>query len=719
MPEIIEGAITAATKNNLIRGVRGKPLTTAAAEEVTRQARELIQKAADRYEQDVAPGEVGAHGTASASADTPAAGRGPSGLLYGRVQSGKTAAMTMAAAVALDNGFRIVVVVTANNLALVRQTADRFKAVAGPRVFSTLKDLTGYEWDGQEGDLRQDLPQDGLVIVCAKDRMHLPAVIRLLQQLEAAAVPALIFDDEADAATPDTTLGARSAGRANAPPHESTTYRYVIDNTAPGQEGESLRETLPHHVFIQVTATPYVLFLQREDAPIRPSFVHVLEPGVGYCGGREFFESFDPTIQPAAPPIVVVPASEAQALLAARNSVPTGLANSCNFFLLAAAAHSLTLPNQRFPEKGYKHLSHTSPRTNQHDRVADLINGHVRAVRHLLREPNATEARTAFEAAYGELRRALGETTPALDRLLSVAANEISQAEVVRVNMQTGAPEFGPSYNFVVGGNILARGLTIDDLLVTYYLREAKTPQMDTVWQHARMYGYRAALMPYTRVYLPSHLATLFRQIHESEEQLRALLAEPENVARIPILTPGRARATRPAALESGVLQVYGGPVIKQIVPYYAVTDPASVGDSAQRIAAILQQSNVPLAESVREQRFRDAPLDVMKQIVQIIPIRDDDDGRWDTDAVLALLDATAEAYGQTVSFYVRPFEPGDNPNMRRVRGVLSGPEVTMAESRDRFVLALTYTGDATAPTAWYPTLIVPRGMPPHVFNPL
>jgi hypothetical protein len=719
MPEIVEGPITAGTKHNLIRGVRGKPLPSAAVDEVTRQARELVQKAVDRYDADVATGEVGAQGSASASTETPIAGRGPIGLLYGRVQSGKTAAMTMAAAVALDNGFRIVVVVTANNLALVRQTADRFKAVAGPRVFSTLNDLTGYEWEGQEGDLRQDLPQDGLVIVCAKDRMHLPAVIRLLQQLEAAAVPAFIFDDEADAATPDTTLGARSSGRANAPPHESTTYRYVIENTAPGQEGESLRETLPHHVFIQVTATPYVLFLQREDAPIRPSFVHVLEPGDGYCGGRLFFEDFDPGVQPALPPIVVVPASEAQALLAARSAVPAGLANSCNFFLLAGAAHSLSLPGERFPEKGYKHLSHTSPRTNQHDRVADLINGHVRAIRHLLRTPADAATLAAFETPYDELRRTLGDTAPPLNRLLAIAAEEISQAEVVRVNAQTGAPEFGPSYNFVVGGNILARGLTIDELLVTYYLREAKTPQMDTVWQHARMYGYRDALMAYTRVYLPSHLATLFRQIHESEEQLRALLADPDNVARIPILTPGRARATRPAAVEGGVLQVYGGPVVKQIIPYYAVIDPASVGDSAQRITATLRESDVPLTETVREQRFRDVPISVIKRIAELVPVREDDDGRWDTDAVLALLDATVETYGDTGSIYVRPFDPGDNPNARRIRGVLSGPEVTMAESRDKFVLALTYTGDGAAPSAWYPTLVVPRGMPPHVFNPL
>src|SRR5262249_44363686 len=148
--------------------------------------------------------------------------------------------------------------------------------------------------------------------------------------------------------------------------------------------------------------------------------------------------------------------------------------------------------------------------------------------------------------------------TPPLERLLAVAAEGIAQAEIVRVNAQTGEPAFGPTYNFVVGGNIMARGLTIDDLLVTYYLREARTAQMDTVWQHARMYGYRRELMPFTRVYLPAHLGALFRQIHESEEELRVLLTDMEAVARIPILTPARARPTRPGAIETGALRVYG-----------------------------------------------------------------------------------------------------------------------------------------------------------------
>jgi hypothetical protein len=490
----------------------------------------------------------------------------------------------------------------------------------------------------------------------------------------------------------------------------------VIENTAPGEEGESLRETLPHHVFFQVTATPYVLLLQREDAVIRPSFFYLLEPGDGYCGGAEFFENFDPNQQPAERPIVVVPRTEAQALLAARPNVPAGLASSCRVFVLAGAMHALTRDDRWFPPKGYKHLSHTSVRIDHHVRVANLIAKCVRTMRHELRRHQSQPTLEAFQSAYDELCTTV-PNPPTLPVLLEMASQGIGQTEVVRVNAQTGEPEFGPTYNFVVGGNILARGLTIDDLLVTYYLREAMTAQMDTVWQHARMYGYRADQMPYTRVYVPSHLGTLFRQIHESEQEQRTLLARSldGDIPTVPILTPDRARPTRPGALEAGALRIFGGD-LAQIVPYYLV--PQSADGSAAKIAQILRENGVPLDERARENRFREVALDLVKEIVGLVPIREYDDGRWDADAVIALLDATAQKYGERACLYARPFDPGDDVNARRVRGVLSGPEVTMSQAKRKFVLALTYAGEAAAPTAWYPTLVVPTDLPPHVFNP-
>lgn len=703
----------------MVAGLRGNRLSGEASDGVIRQAIAFVQKAADTYESSIARGEVGRDGTARAT-DAPPLRECPTALLYGRIQSGKTAAMIMTTALAVDNGFRIVIVLTANNVTLVRQTANRFRALGGPIVLSAYKSADDYEWVGRLDELREDIPSDGLVLVSAKDATHLPAVIRLLQELDAAGYPALIFDDEADAATPDTTLAARSSGRANAPLMPSTIHRRVVQNTAPGQAGQSIREALPHSVYVQVTATPFILLLQRPDSPIRPSFVHLLEPGDGYCGGAEFFGRFDPAAETPEPPIVLVADAEAQTLLAARRgAAPEGIAESLAFFLLSGAAHALLTRGRRFPEKGYKHLSHTSVRMDHHDQLVTLVQRHLHVLRALLRDPLTEDTRAAFGDAYVELTRtestirAAWDRMPALDDLLQIVADNFRQSEVIKVNADTGEPEYGPTYNFVVGGNILGRGVTIDDLLVTYYLREAQTSQMDTVWQHGRMFGYRQELMPFSRVYLPNRLADRFQDIHESEAILRQTAEEMSRGRAIPISVVQGTRATRPNALEANAIRFYRPGT--QIFPRYVASDPALVGDSNREIHRILTQTRIPLDVEDRDQRFRTAPIALLVQLAQLVPVRDDDDGRWDTDAVCAVLDAMSGDYGAEGAIYVRRFQRDDDRRFQT--GVLSGPEVDLARAQRKPVLALVYRGDAALPEYWYPTLYMPANARTQVFN--
>ena len=103
-------------------------------------------------------------------------------------------------------------------------------------------------------------------------------------------------------------------------------------------------------------------------------------------------------------------------------------------------------------------------------------------------------AREEFIWAYKELGRKRNDL-PALAELLDEVGRRIPRRKIITINAQGSDQSFGRHFNFMVGGNILGRGLTIDDLLVTYYLRQAQTTQMDTMLQHARMY----------RVSFPAH----------------------------------------------------------------------------------------------------------------------------------------------------------------------------------------------------------------------
>jgi hypothetical protein len=709
MPIHTNGPVLTGTRRNLIQGLRAAPMMEVAVDAIIRQAVNFTERVVDTYESQVAHNEVGAEGSGRASVEPIAGIRPPTALMYGRVQSGKTAAMILSSALCLDNGFRVVVVLTANSVALVNQTASRFKAIDGPRVLSTEADDL-YEWEGQEDELRQDIASDGLVLVCAKDAFHLPRVIQFLQNIEASAYPAIVFDDEADAATPDTTLAARSSGRPTAPTVPSTINRRVIENLAPGEEGQSISEILPHSLYVQVTATPFILFLQRHTSPIRPNVTFLLEPGEGYRGGESFFAGFDAVATRPAAPIVLVP--DAEALAITRRPVPQGLAASIDFFLVAAAAAQHR--DGRWPQDGFKHLSHTSARINQHTTVANHIDRHILGRRRELRR-RLEDATQIFADAYAELQRSEAEALPALGDLSLLIYEELRQAEVLRINANTNAPSYGPRVNFLVGGNILGRGLTIDDLLVTYYVREAQTAQMDTVWQHARMYGYRAALMPYTRVYLPRRLATRFKEIHESEEQLRDLLRREASGEHVPIRIAARSRPTRPNATEPAVLQIYRAG-LDQLFPHFLLED----SDAASEVRVRLEDLNVPITEAVRTRRSTQVPLDGLLDIVDLIPVQDADPGRWKSENIRALMESFRELYNGFATVYVRGLEESAPPQAGWIRGRLSGEEIQIIRSAADGVpaLALMYSGTADQPRGWYPTLVLPPGLATFIVNP-
>lgn len=95
---------------------------------------------------------------------------------------------------------------------------------------------------------------------------------------------------------------------------------------------------------------------------------------------------------------------------------------------------------------------------------------------------------------------------------------------------------YGSGFNFLIGGNTLGREIAIRDLLVTYYVRDSRISQIDTMHQHTRMCGYRRDTLGYTRLYIPRHLYYRFRDIHHSDEDLRSFIERHR--AELPVSFP-------------------------------------------------------------------------------------------------------------------------------------------------------------------------------------
>jgi hypothetical protein len=287
-----------------------------------------------------------------------------------------------------------------------------------------------------------------------------------------------------------------------------------------------------------------------------------------------------------------------------------------------------------------------------------------------------------------------------LGLLLTIVREAIRQAECSRVNSETDVPRYGPRVNFLIGGNILGRGLTIDDLLVTYYVREAQVSQMDTVWQHARMYGYREPLMPFTRVFLPRSVAGRFRRIHQTEEDLRDLLRVEASGESVPIRLATGTRATRRNATEPAVLQVVRGG-LQQLFPLYLVEDAIA----AAQIRQSLVDADVPIGRGEdRADRAAPVSLDLVFDLVNAVPVRGDDPGRWNPGVISAIIESYKNQYEEDYQnqcyVYARRLKQEEQPAGGWIRGRLGGPEITFIRTAAPGVpaLALLYAGDTDPP---------------------
>jgi hypothetical protein len=222
--------------------------------------------------------------------------------------------------------------------------------------------------------------------------------------------------------------------------------------------------------------------------------------------------------------------------------------------------------------------------------------------------------------------------------------------------------------------------------------------------------------MPYTRVYLTARLAARFKEIHESEEQLRELLRREMRGEEIPIRVATGSRPTRANALERGALQVFNAG-IDQLIPRFLVEDAGR----AEAIRAALIDLAVPIEERNRDQRLRRIPYEEFIRLIEAVPTRVGDPGRWNVPAIVALVDSFRDQYNGTAPVYVRGLEADLPPDGGWIRGRLSGPEIAgiRAAAGEVPTLVLLYIGPPDQPRGWFPELVLPDNTNTYIVNPL
>jgi hypothetical protein len=107
-----------------------------------------------------------------------------------------------------------------------------------------------------------------------------------------------------------------------------------------------------------------------------------------------------------------------------------------------------------------------------------------------------------------------------LNEYLELSIREITVVvENYKSDERLEFPSDEPRKYIVIGGNVLARGLTIEGLLVSYFLRMSGT--YDALMQMGRWFGYRPNYEDLPRVWLSNNLAINFKDLALVEQEIR------------------------------------------------------------------------------------------------------------------------------------------------------------------------------------------------------
>lgn len=542
------------------------------------------------------------------------------GLVVGHVQSGKTSHFTGLIAKAISSGYKLVIVLTGTIEMLRAQTQrrldmelvgkenilsgrneqdfelltdvdyvhdsdwDKFasfgRSIAEDPLVPEIIRLTTFRSDfkslkqGLDAlDFQKDRKRKGLAVfdpenlasmpvrlmVLKKNSSTLQKVIKDLKSIHTnlQEVPALIIDDEADQASPNTKRPIQSElGQDDA----------KKERTAINQHISTLLSLLPRAQYVGYTATPFAnVFIEPDDyEDIFPKdFIISLKPSSQYMGSRHFHDIDVDISRDVSSFAESNEAAFARRVFASNDVEEVGeLMRALDAFVLTGA---IKLFREDSGFRGdYRHhtmLAHTSAFKQQHTHLKALVDQawqqsayyHPTSVSRLwdlmhsdfMAVARARSWEEPFPQDQATLSNFLGEALSLIDRGDSpaVVVNSDSDLEARALNFKDRR-----EWRVVIGGAKLSRGFTVEGLTISYFRR--RSVSQDAMLQMGRWFGYRPGYGDLVRLFIgksPSvsgkdfDLYDAFTATVRDEEEFRSALvmySELSNEDGSPQVTP-------------------------------------------------------------------------------------------------------------------------------------------------------------------------------------
>ncbi len=505
------------------------------------------------------------------------------GLVYGSVQSGKTVNMEALVSMAADTYWNIFIILSGTIENLRVQTRDRFKGDLQNTSGISWKhiDLAGDESAMASSQLKLNSFGDHTygtryVIACLKQKGRLTKLINWLygDKDRARRMRVLVIDDEADQASVNTATILDGEDAEEFEQSRKEINRLIVclangllsDGSKPDVKMQAIN-------YISYTATPYANVLNEPpgESLYPKDFIHSLTAPDEYFGANvifgnpEYLDENGHCLSPGIDVVRIIPESDVLDLKDAHDcgggTSPLEMQRALCWFLCAAASLRV-----RGHKKPISMLVHTSNRGIHHKVDYNMV-------RDFLVKSDADELIRRCEGVYEEETRrftyddfsrdfsgyGLLSTMPSTYVEYKLLEPEIRKllADVGNIEIAgDGEPSYSTGINIcidncyadkdapentkmrvlypckeslknmkqapvfiVIGGNTLARGLTIEGLTCTYFTRNSG--QADTLMQMARWFGYRRGFELLQRIWLTEEVRAKFRALTKVEMNLK------------------------------------------------------------------------------------------------------------------------------------------------------------------------------------------------------
>lgn len=503
-------------------------------------------------------------------------------LLLGKIQCGKTDTFENIIGLCFDRGIDIAVVLTKGTNALSEQTVKRFE-----NDYKPFKPTDSYSqkavinvcdiMDIYTGLKRPEVDGKKTVVVCKKETINMQHLIELFKDNSPFLLEkkVLIVDDEADFASRNYK-NVRLERKTNEEGRDQF-QKSEIELAKISEQIDTFRSKigLAYCRYLQVTATPYCLYLQPNGdlflknghvKSFRPRYTAIVPVHKAYIGGEQYYvESKDENSMyshlfhaVSQKCVKVLKHKDARYL---KDSVASmniyDLRHCILSYLIGTAIRCIQMRENENRQYRTSALIHLAVDKEKHNWQEDLINKLVNVFGDYFKSGASDERldsmvaeiyddfvasnKKGFDSMDSDgrplVRCCVPDKNVVIEELKKIFEEESVNIQVVNSdNMirslldEDGQLKLKATANIFIGGSILDRGITIANMISFFYGRDPKTFQQDTVLQHARMYGSRSKEdMTVTRLYTTDDIYQIFVRMHNLDEQLRQWFIEGKN----------------------------------------------------------------------------------------------------------------------------------------------------------------------------------------------